>query len=86
MQAWGHTNEQVPHWMHSASSQIGTLRATLRRSQREVAEGKVPSIGSLETGRESPSPTMMVASTSFMNAGDWAGTAGGISRVEVTPL
>ncbi len=85
MTAWGHTKEQVPHWMHSSSSQIGTLSATLRRSQRVVAEGKVPSTGILETGRESPSPTMMVAMTSFMNSGDSAGTVGGISRVEVTP-
>ena len=86
MTACGHTNEHVPHWMHSCSSQIGTLRATLRFSQRVVAEGKVPSIGILETGRLSPSPTMMVAMTSLTNSGACGETAGGISRVEVTAL
>ncbi|OQC55921.1 MAG: hypothetical protein BWX54_01655 [Verrucomicrobia bacterium ADurb.Bin018] len=86
MQAWGHTKEQVPHWMHSFSSQIGTESETLRFSHRVVAEGKVPSIGILETGSESPSPTMMVAMTSLTNSGACGETVGGISMVEVTAL
>src|ERR1019366_10613696 len=82
--AWGQTSTHLPHWMQRFSSHTGMSSAMLRFSHCAVAVGKVPSLGMALTGRESPSPSMILASTSRTKAGAWEGTAGRRSKLLLT--
>src|ERR1035437_3588699 len=80
----GQTSTHLPHWMQSASSHTGISMAILRFSHCAVAMGKVPSMGMALTGRSSPLPAMIWASTSLTKAGAAAGTGGRRSNEEET--
>jgi hypothetical protein len=67
--AWGQTSAHLPHWMQTGSVHTGICSARLRFSQRAVPTGKVPSTGIALTGRWSPLPPIIRASTFFTNSG-----------------
>ncbi len=69
--------------MQIVGSQIGISRAIDRRSHWAVSVGNVPSTGSAETGRKSPSPASIIAVTFCTNAGAPAGTTSGRYRSDV---
>ncbi len=56
---------------------MGISSAILRFSQRVVPIGQVPSGGSAETGRASPSPASIAAVTVFTKSGAASETTGG---------
>ena len=65
----GQAATQWLHWVQSSSFQMGISSAILRFSQRVVPIGQVPSGGSAETGRASPSPASIAAVTVFTKSG-----------------
>jgi hypothetical protein len=70
--------------MQTFASHTGISSAMLRFSQRVVAVGYVPSTGSALTGKSSPSPVIIFASTSRTNCGDLSGTVGRAGRPGTT--
>ncbi|CSE69096.1 Uncharacterised protein [Shigella sonnei] len=73
----GQAATQWLHWVQSSSFQMGISSAILRFSQRVVPIGQVPSGGSAETGRASPSPASIAAVTVFTKSGAASETTGG---------
>ena len=73
----GQAATQWLHWVHSSSFQMGIASAILRFSQRVVPTGQVPSGGSAETGRASPSPASIAAVTVLTKSGALSETTGG---------
>ncbi|SAJ33950.1 Uncharacterised protein [Enterobacter cloacae] len=73
----GQAATQWLHWVHSSSFQMGIASAMLRFSQRVVPIGQVPSGGSAETGRVSPSPASIAAVTVLTKSGAASDTTGG---------
>src|SRR6202022_2280114 len=67
--ACGHTRTHLPHWMHNSCSHTGISCARFRFSHLEVPVGYVPSSGRALTGRSSPAPAIMGASTWRTNWG-----------------
>ena len=84
--ACGHTSAHLPHWMQSDGSHEGMSMAMLRFSYCVVPLGKVPSSESADTGRLSPSSTIIGPSTSLTNSGASSATGGLMSNFDVAFL
>ena len=79
MAACGQTAVHLPHWMQRVGSHSGRSRARLRFSYWEVPFGKVPSTGIWLTGMLSPSPHIILPSTSWTYSGAFADMTAGMT-------